>query len=55
MLKRVRSGSTDGPHMVTSVADGRKCPVYGNQGIERIRDHFAAFNSISGRPMDPCS
>lgn len=54
-LKRVRSGSTDGPRMVTSVADGKKRPVYGDQGIERIRDHFAAFDSMSGRPMDPGS
>lgn len=54
-LKRVRSGPADGPRMVTSVADGRKRPVYGDQGIERIRDHFAAFDSMSGPPMDPGS
>lgn len=54
-LERVRSGPADGPRMVTSVADGRRRPVYGDQGIERVRDHFAAFDSMSGRPMDPGS
>ena len=56
-LKRLRSKSVDAPHMVRSLADGKQYPVYWGHldQIGCIRDHFAAFDSTAGRPMDPGS
>lgn len=55
-LKRLRSKSVDAPRLVRSIADGKQYPVYGEHlQIGRIRDHFAAFDSATGRPMDPGS